>query len=99
LAEDLTATMFEKAWRERARYRRDLAAFSTWLFTIARNVGVDHLRQFKQERLLDDALHLGDDTLEAIVQRRSDHERLTVLLAALPARTKIDRAEVWRRLS
>src|SRR5918912_3695439 len=42
--EDLTARTFEKAWRARHRYRRDLAGFSTWLLTIARNVAIDHLR-------------------------------------------------------
>ena len=36
-AEDLTARTFEKAWRARHRYRRDVAAFSTWLLSIARN--------------------------------------------------------------
>jgi DNA-directed RNA polymerase specialized sigma24 family protein len=30
-AEDLTAATFEKAWRARHRYRRDLAGFTTWL--------------------------------------------------------------------
>src|SRR5512146_2732668 len=43
-AEDLTARTFEKAWRARHRYRRDIAAFSTWLMTIARHVAVDHHR-------------------------------------------------------
>ena len=38
IAEDLTSETFEKAWRNRERYRYDLAAFSTWLFTIARRV-------------------------------------------------------------
>src|ERR1700761_3754924 len=42
--EELTARTFEKAWRARAQYRRDLAGFSTWLFAIARNVVTDHLR-------------------------------------------------------
>jgi RNA polymerase sigma-70 factor (ECF subfamily) len=42
--EDLTARTFEKAWRARHRYRRDLAGFSTWLLTIARNVATDHMR-------------------------------------------------------
>src|SRR5215467_5226435 len=45
LAEDLTADTFVKAWRHRARYRRDLAAFSTWLFTIARRVAQDYYRK------------------------------------------------------
>src|SRR4030095_502190 len=43
-AEDLTSRTFEKAWRARHRYRRDLAAFSTWLLTIARNVAIDYQR-------------------------------------------------------
>ena len=38
LAEDLTSVTFEKAWKNRERYRRDLASFSTWLFTVARNL-------------------------------------------------------------
>ena len=42
LAEDLTSETFEKAWRNRDRYRRNLAAFSTWVFTIARRVAIDH---------------------------------------------------------
>src|SRR5512136_265216 len=44
-AEDLTAVTFEKAWRARHRYRRDLGAFSTWLLTIARNVANDSYRR------------------------------------------------------
>ena len=45
VAEDLTAATFEKAWRARRRFRRDRASFSTWLFTIARNVAIDHYRR------------------------------------------------------
>ena len=41
VAEDLTAATFEKAWRNRHRYRYDLAAFSTWLFSIARHSAAD----------------------------------------------------------
>jgi RNA polymerase sigma factor (sigma-70 family) len=44
-AEDLTSITFEKAWSARHRYRRDLAAFTTWLLTIARNVAIDHHRR------------------------------------------------------
>src|SRR6516165_7521390 len=54
-AEDLTARTFEKAWRARHRYRRDLAGFSTWLLTIARHVAIDHLRQRRAEVPLDAA--------------------------------------------
>jgi RNA polymerase sigma-70 factor (ECF subfamily) len=44
LAEDLTSTTFEKALVNFARYSADKAAFSTWIFTIARNVIIDHFR-------------------------------------------------------
>src|SRR5215213_273108 len=44
LAEDLTATTFEKAWRYRERYKHDVAEFSTWVFSIARNVALDYFR-------------------------------------------------------
>ena len=54
-AEDLTARTFEKAWRARHRYRRDVAGFATWLLTIARNVAVDHLRARRRHEPLDAA--------------------------------------------
>jgi RNA polymerase sigma-70 factor, ECF subfamily len=45
LAEDLTSITFEKAWRGRQTYQRNLSAFSTWIFTIARRVAIDHYRK------------------------------------------------------
>ena len=42
-AEDLTATAFERAWSNWARYDPQKAAVSTWLFTIARNVIINHI--------------------------------------------------------
>ncbi|MDD5591260.1 MAG: sigma-70 family RNA polymerase sigma factor [Dehalococcoidales bacterium] len=43
-AEDLTSSVFEKAVSNFARYNRDKAAFSTWIFTIARNTLTDYYR-------------------------------------------------------
>ena len=54
-AEDLTARTFEKAWRARHQYRRDVAGFATWLLTIARNVAIDHLRARQYHEPLDRA--------------------------------------------
>ena len=89
LAEDLTATTFEKAWRARARYRRDLAAFSTWLFTIARNVAADQLRQQRDHVSLD---ALRDqptaDNLETLIEQQDEFARLAALLARLPLRER-----------
>ena len=88
-AEDLTSITFEKAWRARHRYRRDLAAFTTWLFTIARNVAVDHYRQRRQHAPLEAAAGVAAGaTPEELAVLRSDVERLSHLLARLPDRER-----------
>lgn len=89
LAEDLTATTFEKAWRERVRYRHNLGAFSTWLFTIARNVATDHFRKNHNELSLDDARDQPAlASLEETVQRRHDFTHLLTLLSQLSQRER-----------
>jgi RNA polymerase sigma-70 factor (ECF subfamily) len=87
VAEDLTSRTFEKAWSARARYRRDLAGFSTWLITIARNVATDHLRTLRPHLPLEAA---GDvaapKTPHDEIAKGSDLARLGALLKALPPR-------------
>lgn len=85
LAEDLTSATFEKAWRARDRYRRDLAAFSTWLLTIARNVATDHLRTYRAQISYDSLHeHPAPDSPPAVYARQAELERLGALLAQLP---------------
>lgn len=43
-AEDITAQVFEKAWRSQENYDRHKGAYVTWLMSIARNTVTDHLR-------------------------------------------------------
>jgi RNA polymerase sigma-70 factor (ECF subfamily) len=43
-AEDLAQNVFVQVWKSRARYQRT-AKFSTWLFTIARNLCLNELRR------------------------------------------------------
>jgi RNA polymerase sigma-70 factor (ECF subfamily) len=87
--EELTARTFEKAWRARAKYRRDLAGFSTWLFAIARNVMTDHLRS---DAVRMRAAILSDTsdpvTPEGNAVHGSDMERLAMLTADLADRHK-----------
>jgi RNA polymerase sigma-70 factor (ECF subfamily) len=45
VAEDLTADTFERAWRARNSFQPDRAAFTTWLFTIARRTITDWQRR------------------------------------------------------
>ncbi len=88
--EDLTARTFEKAWRARHRYRRDLAGFSTWLLTIARNVAIDHLRARQRHEPLDEAAALPSPgrTPEQQAVQHSEAQRLAALLAALEPRQR-----------
>ncbi len=89
LAEDLTADTFEKAWRHRERYNRDLAAFSTWLFTIARRVAVDYYRKHRAETPLDELVDVAaGENAEDRAQQRADFARLSVLLARLADRDR-----------
>jgi RNA polymerase sigma-70 factor (ECF subfamily) len=87
VAEDLTSRTFEKAWAARARYRRDLAGFSTWLLSIARNVATDHLRAQRSYLPLDAAE--GVPTLATPhdeVAKESDLARLGALMQQLSPR-------------
>jgi RNA polymerase sigma-70 factor (ECF subfamily) len=89
LAEDLTASTFEKAWRGRSRFRRDLSAFSTWLFTIARNVAIDHFRRGEQDIPLEMVGERADPvSLEETVQRNHDFARLSARLSQLTVRER-----------
>jgi RNA polymerase sigma-70 factor (ECF subfamily) len=88
-AEDLTAQTFEKAWKARAQYRSDLGGFSTWLFSIARNVATDALRTRRMYASLDAARDLASGTTpEDDVAQRSDIARLARLTQDLPDRQR-----------
>jgi len=89
LAEDLTAITFEKAWCRRHRYQHNLGAFSTWLFTIARNTATDHYRKRREELSLDvTAAVSSGETVDETVQRRQDIAHLSKLFEQLPTRER-----------
>jgi RNA polymerase sigma-70 factor (ECF subfamily) len=87
--EDLTSRTFEKAWKARDQYRRDVAGFSTWLFSIARNVATDYLRSTHAHLTLD-AVHgrAADTTPEDEAVLGSDIARLLALTAQLSERQR-----------
>jgi RNA polymerase sigma-70 factor (ECF subfamily) len=59
-AEDLTLEVFAKAFRHLPRYQPEFA-FSTWLFRIATNHGIDFLRRRKLQALSLDAPSSRDE--------------------------------------
>lgn len=87
IAEDLAAETFARAWHSRNQYKSDLAAFSTWLFTIARNLAIDHLRRSRPQVALEAVPEPVDDQrVEDHVQRHDNAKRLATLLSQLPQR-------------
>lgn len=87
-AEDLTSTVLEKAWLKRHRYRRDRAAFSAWLFAIAKNEVVGYLRKLRLSVPLSLAEKATGETAEYILEHSQDLQTLSTFLADLPERER-----------
>jgi RNA polymerase sigma factor (sigma-70 family) len=87
LAEDLTSTVFEKALVNFDKFSDDRASFSTWIFSIARNVVIDHYRVSGKrqttplEELTDQSS--GEQSPEEQMERKDERERLNLCLAEL----------------
>jgi RNA polymerase sigma-70 factor (ECF subfamily) len=62
--EDLVADVFERAYRNLDSLRSD-EAFSTWLFTIARNAIISHGRKYGRETIVDPDV-MGDISPHAV---------------------------------
>jgi RNA polymerase sigma-70 factor (ECF subfamily) len=89
VAEDLTSRTFEKAWRDRHKYRRDIAGFSTWLLRIARNVSIDYYRTSHDHAPLEEAAETpAEGTPEEEAMIRSNFARLTLLISKLTERER-----------
>ncbi len=87
LAEDLTSTVFEKALANFSKYSAEKASFSTWIFSIARNVVIDHYRvsSKRQTVYLEEAMAQSSSALspEEELERKDEGERLNMSLAEL----------------
>jgi len=61
VTEDLTAQVFLNAWESLDRYQPGDSPYIAWLYTIARNLVIDHYRMKKETINLEDAGHLAVD--------------------------------------
>lgn len=88
-AEDLTAATFERAWRDRERYQKDLGSFTNWLFGIARHVTITYFRQNKQGKVITEpTIEEAARPTEEIATREEEFERLAFLLTSWPERER-----------
>jgi RNA polymerase sigma-70 factor (ECF subfamily) len=88
LTEDLTSVVFEKALTGFDKYSRDRAAFSTWIFTIARNTLIDHFRTSKAGRQvpLDESVEVASPapSPQEQVEQMAEQAYLRQCLSRLP---------------
>jgi RNA polymerase sigma-70 factor (ECF subfamily) len=85
LSEDLTSSVFEKAWRSRGSFHG--GSVRAWLYRIARNVLIDHWRK-KKDLLVDDVDSLNEETTSPSISEQLDRDvmlrRLHEALDTLP---------------
>jgi RNA polymerase sigma-70 factor, ECF subfamily len=86
IAEELTSVVLEKAWTKRQRYRKDRAAFSTWLFAIAQKEVWMYFRKRRTTLSISVAEDGTGETAEDVVQHAQDIRQLSRLLVDLPER-------------
>jgi RNA polymerase sigma-70 factor (ECF subfamily) len=61
LTEDLTSQVFLKAWENLDKYKPNGSPFLAWLYTIARNLVIDHYRTQKASVSIDEVAVLPAD--------------------------------------
>jgi RNA polymerase sigma-70 factor (ECF subfamily) len=89
LTEDLTSIIFEKALDNFEKYSSDKAAFSTWIFSIARNTLIDYYRTNakRQTESLDETFDIvsEDDSPNEELEKKEEREYLMKCLSDLTA--------------
>jgi RNA polymerase sigma-70 factor (ECF subfamily) len=93
-AEDVTQETFIKAWRFRSRLDKSRDA-KVWLFTIARNTLIDHLRKQKAPTFAEMGRDFGEESFadtdplpDEIAIRAQERSRIEEAFTMLAAREK-----------
>ena len=84
-AEDLTETVFLRAWDALPRFRPRGVGFKAWLYRIAHNAAIDHHRTRKPSVSLDTVHELrdGSPSPQAVAEAEQQNARLASALAGL----------------
>lgn len=101
LAADLTQDTYRKAWQNLASFDRR-AQFATWLYRIAYNTFLNHVRRPKLVEPLDEAKHAPVDPAPAQedeMARRELSQKLRLAVIALPEELRFTvTARFWGEL-
>jgi RNA polymerase sigma factor (sigma-70 family) len=89
IAEELTATTFEKVWKSREKYHSQLGAYRFYIFGIAQKVAADYFRKPRPEVGLEEAYNLPEpQCVEEQAERHFDFQRLAKLVERLTERER-----------
>jgi RNA polymerase sigma-70 factor (ECF subfamily) len=102
-AEDITSTIFLKALEAIRSFNPRKASFRTWLYQIARNAVIDHIRAMAPRATedIETAWDIpGSDRTEALLEASLRDDKLRSALAALtPLQRQILFLRLWENLS
>lgn len=78
-AEDVTTESFITAFEKIEKYDREKAQFSTWLFTIARNIMLQEIKNSKKVVSIDTEVDDEGTTLKDFIQEEESMDHITDL--------------------
>lgn len=89
-AEDIAGEVFLKALKSLNSYREQGVPMQGWLFRIAHNLTVDHLRKMNKRRIvpIDSAALLGNDDPADTAEKNIEFERVTEAMKQLTMEQK-----------
>ncbi len=88
LAEEVVQEAMVNVWRKAGQFDPDRATAATWIFTIARNARIDHLRKSKRPAIDENDPVLVPEPEPApheLISRRQQTDRLLRAIDGLPA--------------
>ncbi len=104
LAEEISQEAFLQAWRKASNYDRSKASASTWLFTIARNLFIDHKRRQKveqrhlqsleSEEIQIDSFNLDSDLIKQAIARLPHRQAQVIYQSYFLGRSHSEIAEI-----
>lgn len=84
-AEDLTQTVFLKAWKNLDKYKKQNNPFSSWLYIIARNTTIDYWKK-RKELDFDDKIFNGlpdNSNILQEIENENDFQRIAESIGIL----------------
>lgn len=101
LAEDLTSDTFVRALEKLNQFNPEKGQFSTWIYTIARNLITDHWRSYREHKDIEDVWDLSslDDVVDSAHKQLVGEKLHTALRSLSPESREILMMRFWQDLS